>query len=129
MRRRKDDVSSRLISVVGGDHPFPSSQQDLHGYEKEHRYSNEEYFEREQRMKSIESELSMMITNNEKLQREYSLLNEELTKCRYDLEQAEKSDLSHKDHVSCRPGKIINNTFNSFSWCNRLMKRKSTNES
>ena len=78
------------------------SQQDLHAYEKEHRYSNEEYFEREQRMKSIESELSMVIISHEKLQREYSLLNEELTKCRDDLEQAVKSDLSHKERVSYR---------------------------
>ena len=36
------------------------TQQDLHSYEKEHRYSNEEYFEREQRIKTIESELSIL---------------------------------------------------------------------
>lgn len=76
------------------------TQQDFHGYEKEHRYSNEEYFEREQRMKGIELELSAVVANNEKFQREINLLNEDLTKCRLDLDQVEKSDLVHKERVS-----------------------------
>lgn len=50
-------------------------------------------------MKSIESELSMRILNNEKLERECAMLTEELNKCRFDLEQSEKSDLSHKERV------------------------------
>ncbi|MEP6596876.1 MAG: ROK family protein, partial [Ginsengibacter sp.] len=37
-------------------------QQDLHTYEKGHRYSNEEYFEREQRMKNLENELTTIIS-------------------------------------------------------------------
>jgi chromosome segregation ATPase len=75
-------------------------QQDLHTYEKGHRYSNEEYFEREQRFKNIENEFITLNTNYEKLQREHQTLNEELDKYRYDLEQVEKSDLSHKERVS-----------------------------
>lgn len=76
------------------------SQQTLHEYEKEHRYSNEDYFEREQRIKSIESDLSNTVNNHDRLQRDYSLLKEELSKCQYDLEQMDKSDHSHKERVS-----------------------------
>jgi primosomal protein N'' len=76
------------------------SQQDFHNYEKEHRYGNQEYFEREQRMKTIENDLSISMGQNEKIQRELSMLNEELVKCRFDLEQIEQSDLSHKERVS-----------------------------
>ena len=78
------------------------SQQSLHEYEKEHRYSNEDYFEREQRMKSIENDLSNTVSNHDRLQRDHSLLKEELTKCQYDLEQMDKSDHSHKERVSRR---------------------------
>ena len=85
-------------------------QQDLHAYEKEHRYSNDEYFEREQRMKTLESDLTMNILNNEKLQRELTMLNEDLTKCRYDLDQTEKSDISHKERVSRKTSKTKRKT-------------------
>ena len=74
--------------------------QDLHNYEKDHRYSNEEYFEREQRMKNLENELTTIMTNYEKLQRDHSMLNEQYLKCRAELEQTEKSDLSHKEQVN-----------------------------
>jgi chromosome segregation ATPase len=90
-------------------------QQDLHSYEKEHRYSNEEYFEREQRLKTIENELSTMISKHEKLQREYSTLNEDLTKCRIDLEQIEKSDISHREQVNTILIHIIHNQLSVFS--------------
>ena len=75
-------------------------QQNLHAYEKEHRYSNEEYFEREQRLKLIENELSTIIHNYEKLQGEHSILNEQLTKYRNDFDKLEKSDHSHKEQVN-----------------------------
>ena len=74
-------------------------QQDLHVYEKGHRYSNEEYFEREQRLKNIENELNTFGNTYDKLQREHQDLNEELERCRYDLEQIEKSDITHKERV------------------------------
>ena len=51
-------------------------------------------------MKTIENELSTMISNYEKLQRDHTTLNEDLTKSRHDLEQIEKSDISHKERVS-----------------------------
>jgi len=75
-------------------------QQDLHSYEKEHRYSNEEHFQREQRIKTIENELSIMVNNYEKLQREHSTLNENLTKYRVDLELVQKSDTLHQEQVN-----------------------------
>jgi chromosome segregation ATPase len=77
-------------------------QQDLHTYEKEHRYSNEEYFQHEQQKKIIENELTTIAHNYEKFQREHAESNEQLNKCRYDLEQAEKSDIMHKERVSYR---------------------------
>jgi predicted nucleic acid-binding Zn-ribbon protein len=79
---------------------FHQIQQDLHAYEKGHRYSNEEYFEREQRMKNLENELTTIINSYEKLQRDHQLVNEDLDKCRYDLDQIEKSDISHKERVN-----------------------------
>jgi chromosome segregation ATPase len=75
-------------------------QQDLHSYEKEHRYSNEECFQREQRIKTIENELSIIINNYEKLQREHSTLNEHLNKYRTDLEQVQKSNATHQEQVN-----------------------------
>ena len=75
-------------------------QQEFHSYEKEHRYANEEYFEHEQRLKAVDSELSSTINSYEKLRDEHALLNEDLTKCRYDLAQMESSDTSHKERVS-----------------------------
>lgn len=75
-------------------------QQEFHTYEKTHRYSNDEYFEREQRIKEIENELTNIILNYEKLQKQHQILNEELNKYRYDLEIVEKSDMLHKERVS-----------------------------
>ena len=74
-------------------------QQDFHTYEKEHRYTNEVYFEREQRLKTVENELSTMIGTYEQLRDEHAVLNEELTKVRYEFEQIELSDSSHKERV------------------------------
>ncbi|CAF3693774.1 unnamed protein product [Adineta steineri] len=75
------------------------SQQDFHTYEKEHRYSNEEYFEYEQRKKSLDNELSTVVQNYEKLQKEHEVLNELLNKCRCELEQNEKSNIVHKERL------------------------------
>jgi hypothetical protein len=49
----------------------------------------------------------MITSNYEKLQHEHSTLTEHLTKCRADLEQIEKSDTSHKEHVNRNITKII----------------------
>lgn len=75
-------------------------QQDLHSHEKTHRYSNEEYFEREQRIKTIENELKTLHLSHEKLQKDHHIINEELDKYRYRLEEVEKSDIFHKERVS-----------------------------
>ena len=74
-------------------------QQDLHNYEKAHRYSNDEYFEREQRLKLLENELSTMVNSYEKLQHDHSISNEQLQKYRTDLEQTQKSDQIHQEQV------------------------------
>ena len=79
---------------------FHQLHQDLHDYEKEHRYSNEEYFEREQRMKNLENELSTVMSNYDKIQRDQSMLNEQYLKCRNDLEQTEKSEITHREQVN-----------------------------
>jgi hypothetical protein len=50
-------------------------------------------------MKTIENELSTLMTNYEKLQREHLTLSDQFTKCRIDLEQSEKSDIVHKEQV------------------------------
>jgi hypothetical protein len=50
-------------------------------------------------LKTIENELSTMVNNYEKLQRENTTLNEDLNKSRYDLEQIGISDTSHKELV------------------------------
>jgi chromosome segregation ATPase len=75
-------------------------QQDFHTHEKGYRYTNEEYFEREQRMKTIENELLTVSRNYEKVQREHELLTEESNKYRYELEIIERSDLAHKERVN-----------------------------
>jgi len=51
-------------------------------------------------MKTIENELPTMINNYDKLQRDYLMSNEQLNKCRIDLEQTEKSNISHKEQVN-----------------------------
>ena len=51
-------------------------------------------------MKTIESELSSVVSNNEKLQRELAALNEELSKCRCELEQMQKTNISQKEQVN-----------------------------
>jgi hypothetical protein len=51
-------------------------------------------------MKTLENELNTLGNNYEKLQKDHQLLNEELDKYRYDLNQTEKSDISHKERVS-----------------------------
>jgi hypothetical protein len=51
-------------------------------------------------MKNIENELSTLINNYDKLQRDYLMSNEQLNKCRIDLEQTEKSNISHKEQVN-----------------------------
>ncbi len=56
-----------------------------------------------------------MISNHEKLQREYSTLNEDLTKCRIDLEQIEKSDIYHKEQVNTILIHMIHNKLSVFS--------------
>ena len=50
-------------------------------------------------MKATEIDLATAVGNFEKLQREHNAMNDELTRCRCDLEQSEKSDLSHKERV------------------------------
>jgi regulator of replication initiation timing len=50
-------------------------------------------------MKTIENELSTLMINYDKLQREHLTINDQLTKCRIDLEQTEKSDISHKEQL------------------------------
>jgi hypothetical protein len=57
-------------------------------------------------MKNIENELTILANNYEKIQREYQILNEELNKYRYDLEQVEKSDITHKERVCSNYNKI-----------------------
>jgi len=57
-------------------------------------------------MKNIENELTTLANNYEKIQREYQILNEELNKYRYDLEQVEKSDITHKERVCSNHNKI-----------------------
>ena len=90
------DKSNELAIVTNRLHQL---QQDLHAYEKGHRYSNEEYFEREQRLKNLENDLTTFGHTYEKLQREHQELNEELERCRYDLDKVEKSDIAHKERV------------------------------
>lgn len=90
------DKSNELVIVSNRLHQL---QQDLHAYEKTHRYSNEEFFEREQRLKHLENELTTFGHTYEKLKREYQDVNEELERCRYDLDQVEKSDIVHKERV------------------------------
>lgn len=51
-------------------------------------------------MKNIENELSTVMNNYDKLQRDHSMLNEQYLKCRNDLEQTEKSDITHKEQVN-----------------------------
>lgn len=51
-------------------------------------------------MKTVENELSNKTSSLDKLQREYTTLNEELNKCRTDLEQSQKSDISNREQVS-----------------------------
>jgi predicted transcriptional regulator len=51
-------------------------------------------------MKTIENELTTLGSNYEKIHREHQALNEELDKCRYDLEQVERSNIAHKERVS-----------------------------
>ncbi|CAF4421780.1 unnamed protein product, partial [Adineta steineri] len=75
------------------------SQQDFHTYEKEHRYSNEEYFEYEQQGRNFDNELTTVVQNYEKLQKENEVLNELLNKCRCELEQNEKSNIVHKERL------------------------------
>ncbi|CAF4352358.1 unnamed protein product [Rotaria sp. Silwood2] len=74
-------------------------QQDFHTYEKIHRFSNDEYYEREQRIKSIENELTNIISNYDKLKKEHQILNEQLNKYQYDLQDIEKSDRLHKERL------------------------------
>ncbi|CAM2700904.1 unnamed protein product [Rotaria socialis] len=106
-------------------------QQDFHSYEKEHRYSNEEYFEREQRMKTIENELLTKSSNYEKLQREHSALNEDLTKCRIDLEQSQKSDISHKEQLvqSTDEAQICKHKLGLLGNCFKTIVRKASETS
>ena len=96
MKQHLTDKSNELTIVTNRLHQV---QQDFHLYEKEHRYSNEEYFEREQRLKHLENELTTFGHTYEKLQREHQELNDELERCRYDLEQVETSDIAHKERV------------------------------
>jgi len=51
-------------------------------------------------MKNIENELTTLATNYDKIHKEHQALNEELDKCRYDLEQVQQSDIAHKERVS-----------------------------
>jgi hypothetical protein len=47
----------------------------------------------------MENELSTIVMNYEKLQRDHSILNEQYLKCRAELEQTEKSDIAHKEQL------------------------------
>jgi len=59
-------------------------------------------------LKTIENELSTLNSNYEKLRDEHAVVNEDLTKCRYDLEQIELSDNSHKERVNKKLNKKKN---------------------
>jgi len=59
-------------------------------------------------LKTIENELSTLNSNYEKLRDEHAVVNEDLTKCRYDLEQIELSDSSHKERVNKKLNKKKN---------------------
>ncbi|UJR13437.1 hypothetical protein I4U23_000451 [Adineta vaga] len=107
------------------------NQYDFHLYEKDHRYSNEEYFQHEQTKKSIENEFTIMNHNYEKLQKDYQNLNESFKKCRYELEQREKSDCLHKERLiqSMDGGKIYKQKLVLLGECFKTIIRKASETS
>ncbi|CAF0725433.1 unnamed protein product [Rotaria sordida] len=128
LKQHLTEKTNELSAITNRLHQI---QQDFHSYEKEHRYSNEEYFEREQRMKTIENELSMMISNYEKLQREHATLNEDFTNCRYELEESQKSDIIHKEQLvqSIDEAKICKRKLTLLGNCFKTVVRKASETS
>ncbi|CAF0728780.1 unnamed protein product [Adineta steineri] len=128
LKQHSTEKTNELSTVTNRLHQV---QQDFHSYEKEHRYTNEEFFEHEQRLKSVENELSTMIINHEKLRDEHAVLNDDLNKCRYDLEQMELSDNSHKERLiqSLDEAKIYKRKLTLLGNCFKTVVRKASETS
>ncbi|CAF0922423.1 unnamed protein product [Adineta ricciae] len=128
LKQNSTDKTNELSTVTNRFHQV---QQDFHTYEKEHRYTNEEYFEREQRLKTVENELSTMIGTYEQLRDEHAVLNEELAKRRYEFEQMELSDSSHKERLiqSMDESKIYKRKLTLLGNCFKTVVRKASETS
>jgi len=61
-------------------------------------------------LKLLENELLNLANNYDKSQQEVKELNKELDKTRYELDQIEKSDISHKERVRIFPENSISST-------------------
>jgi len=64
-------------------------------------------------LKLLENELLNLANNYDKSQQEVKELNKELDKTRYELDQIEKSDISHKERVRIFPENSISSTKNT----------------
>ncbi|CAF3647727.1 unnamed protein product [Rotaria sp. Silwood1] len=127
----KQNLIEKLNELTLITNRFHQIQQDYHTYEKNHRYSNDEYYEREQRIKSIENELTTIFSNYEKLQKQHQLLNEELNKYQYDLQDIEKSDRLHKERLmqSMDEAKIYKQKLTLLGDCFKIIVRKASETS
>jgi len=64
-------------------------------------------------LKLLENELLNLANNYDKSQQEVKELNKELDKTRYELDQIEKSDISHKERVRIFPENSISSTIDT----------------
>ncbi|CAF1340250.1 unnamed protein product [Didymodactylos carnosus] len=128
----KQTLTEKTDELTTLSNRFHALQNDYYTYEKNHRYTNENYFDKEHRLTSVENELTTTAKNFELLQNENKILNDKLEKYRYDREQAEILEAENTEKVmiqSIDEGKICKRKLAILGECFQTLVRKSSETS
>ncbi|CAF1286734.1 unnamed protein product, partial [Didymodactylos carnosus] len=127
----KQTLTEKTDELTTLSNRFHALQNDYYTYEKNHRYTNENYFDKEHRLTSVENELTTTAKNFELLQNENKILNDKLEKYRYDREQAEilEAENTEKMIQSIDEGKICKRKLAILGECFQTLVRKSSETS
>ncbi|CAF1644248.1 unnamed protein product, partial [Didymodactylos carnosus] len=122
----KQTLNEKISEIAILSERFHAVQNDYYTYEKDHRYTNDDYFDKEHRLTSVENELTTVMKNFELLQNENKILNDKVGKYRYNLEQIETVEAENKEKLiqSMDEGKIYKRKLATLGDCFKILVKK-----
>lgn len=76
-RTSQDDLKEKLHQLKTISFRFHQLEDNFHLYEKEHRYSNEEFFQRDKDLKDLQLEFKHFIIHHQRIEKDFHNLKEE----------------------------------------------------